>query len=284
MSQFASARKTGRSKHDRASVHVHTIENSKLIDKPMVEPPECADNWLRSPMEYESVIRYFHKAADNFTNAVESVLVTQCTVDRLERLERQAKSWGGPVSAAIYIPTDNLTVQESAMETLEKFALGLSNDPTLKSSITISTLFGLEKMPSKWNCTAYGSAGMPLYPVNALRNLAVAATNSTASSSGRAAGPLLFLLDVDFIPSEGLAQLLHQTVTKNDKSPIARIVNSGGVLVVPAFEAHNATTFPAAGALTQEFLKQGYLSDEQSITPFHMRQFFKAHGPSNYTK
>lgn len=244
--------------------------------------------WLRTPMEYDSVIRYFQKKA---INDYQSVLVTQCTVDRLDKLERQARSWGGPVSVAVYIPTDTFEIQNRAMKTIDEIVTRLDKDATLTSALTVSILFGLEKSPWRWNCTEpEWEAHMPLYPVNALRNLAVAATSNIAASpeqayspAGNTTSPLLFLVDVDFVPSAGLADWLHQQITLNTKSSEAAVIATGDAIVIPAFEANFTTEFPRSGALTQEYMKQG-LREEYAVTPFHVQDFKQGHGPTNYTR
>lgn len=264
-----------------------SMQNQTLWETKL--PPECSDLWLRSPMEYDTVVGYFHKAG-SVSSALHTVLITQCTVDRLPRLERLAKSWGGPVSVAMYVPTDTTAVQQHAMVAIDQFAAAISQDGSFVSTLTISVLFGLEKSPWKWNCSEpEWEASVPLYPVNALRNLAVAATaNLTISpalnaASGSATGPLLFLLDVDFVPSVGLAQWLQNQIIQNSTSSEAALIAKGDVIVIPAFEANHTTEFPDSDALTLEYLKRN-VKNKYALTPFHLLMFPAGHKPSNYTR
>ncbi|CAE7526759.1 gnt13, partial [Symbiodinium natans] len=121
-------------------------------------------------------------------------LVTQCSLDRLDRLREQLTSWAGEVSAAVFIdapPSSDASVaarrgiREMCFEAATKLPVGTP-------AWTIVLLYRLEDEHVK--CDAYDR----LYPVNALRNAALEHARSD----------LVFLLDVDFVPSRRLHDLL----------------------------------------------------------------------------
>ena len=109
-------------------------------------------------------------------------LVTQCSVDRLDKLLAQLTGWRGPASVALYIDAaegseEAAAIEHAALETLKGWPRELAHDLVLSLGYPPSA-------PPE---------AAPLYPINALRNLALR----------HAPSDLVFLVDVDFVPSAG---------------------------------------------------------------------------------
>ena len=109
----------------------------------------------------------------------------------------------------------------------------------------------------------------PLYPINNLRNISVIAAKSTINS------PLLFLVDVDFIPSSNLSNWIEEC-----KYWMIPKCESGEVFVVPAFECEN--NYHIDENNRNESLIEGL--ECGFITPFHMSHFPAGHQSTNYSR
>jgi hypothetical protein len=162
----------------------------------------------------------------------------------------------------------------------------------------VSLLFGHEDTPWRWSCDAkdQGAVGAPLYPINALRNLAIAASGIPAHT-GATQTPLLFLLDVDFMPSPGL----NAWITAESRNmTFLDTFKSGSMLVVPAFETESFTaqkesvmqgllsglrgskqggTLPAAPRPTLQGILSGL--HDGTVQVFHGKRFAPGHRPTN---
>jgi hypothetical protein len=225
------------------------------------------------------------------------VIITQCSADRLTNLESQARLWGGAVSAAVYIPTTTNLDKAAAIDQIHDLIRKLENDKSYSGWLTVSLLFGHEDTPWRWSCDKKedGAVGAPLYPINALRNLAIAASG-TPAHIGAVQTPLLFLLDVDFMPSPGL----NAWITAESRNmTFLDSFKSGSMLVVPAFET-------ASFAVQKESALQGLLNGlwgsrqesspalpkptlrgilsglrDGSVQVFHGKRFAPGHRPTN---
>lgn len=143
-------------------------------------------------------------AASTSPNSEKICIVSQCSVDRLERLEKLGKLWNGAISVAVLIRSDN---DASAFERL------VQN-------------WGDRK--AWWNLVAARPSGQTLsnalplydrtYPYNTLRNFALSKSTS----------PYVFLIDIDFMPSRGLYAALQGSLP----------LSEGKSLVVAAFKTH----------------------------------------------
>lgn len=111
-----------------------------------------------------------------------TTLVTQITVGRLDRLERIAASWDGPISVAIYLlnPWDIITATRYLLS---------EGRPDSLSHVTVTFVQPDYRLDYR------------LYPINQLRNDALSAAKSD----------YVFVIDADFVPSAGLLQAI-QTV------------------------------------------------------------------------
>ena len=135
-------------------------------------------------------------------------LVTQCSEERHAMFGQLLERWGGPASAAVWVTTDD--GEASVRKSAAAFLAGAP--PPLQLQI----LRGRPTDP---------------YPVNRLRNLAVAAV--TASH--------FFVCDVDLWPSEGLHAALRAL-------PPSFTTQSKHAMVVPAFEVYSSAYLPLGDA------------------------------------
>jgi len=110
-----------------------------------------------------------------------------------------------------------------------------------------------------------GRAARKLYPINALRNLAVS----------QARTELVFLLDVDFVPSAGLLRDLTRQSTL-----LSHLTASKAALVLPAFEVNSRHRLPrqqaALAALTS--------SSPPQASGFHIDHFPVGHAPTDFAR
>lgn len=240
-----------------------TSDIASLVDKCVMKCPT-----LLLPLEYESSTSYAVLSSSSSPNNTPCTLVTQCSIDRLQQLENQILAWDGALSVSIYIPSTN---HNDVVTKVDEFVAHIRTKLFARDRyhIIISLLFGheCESKRQYWDFTSEDEQ-VPLYPINNLRNLAVAATKSLHS-------PLLFLVDVDFIPSIGLSSW----VTNFSKSIVSRC-NSGDIFVVPAFECDSDFSLNSDdiyGTL-QEGLDYGF------VTPFHVSHFPAGHQPTDYPR
>jgi hypothetical protein len=251
---------------------------------------ECPDRLL-IPYEYESVAKYMMTTRRD--NAYPCTIITQCSADRLTNLENQARLWGGAISVAVYIPTTSILAKSAAMNKVHDLVRKLEDDKSYTGWLTISLLFGHEETPWRWSCNVDGAVGAPLYPINALRNLAIAASGSLPHTSA-VQTPLLFLLDVDFMPSPGLNAWI---AAESRNATFLDTFKAGSMMVVPAFETESlAPKKPSS----QSFLSgvwgggqdspavprpslSGILSGlrDGSVQVFHGKRFAPGHRPTN---
>ncbi|GAA5914627.1 hypothetical protein JCM8208_002095 [Rhodotorula glutinis] len=161
-------------------------------------------------------------------------LVTQLSVSRLARLDRLLAAWDGPISAAIYL------VDEPDIATLSAHL-----SPTRLSSPDWHRV-SLVIVKPDFSVTEAALVERLRYPINRLRNLALAAAPS----------PYTLVIDVDFVPSPKLHSVLvergvplierAQHSSLGARSPTLRPV----AVVVPTFALSSAFdgTYPNSTA------------------------------------
>lgn len=153
-------------------------------------------------------------------------LVTQLSFERLYMLEGQCAVWSGVISAAVYIALvdgkavtvelnsnqdPHLTPMEHVRQKFEEFHRVTEEKSMCKLDLQLVS----QTVESVWLSA--------LYPVNAMRNRAIA----------NARTDVILLLDVDFWPAAELSELMQQP-GKYDS--LLKAVNSGSAIVLPAFE------------------------------------------------
>ena len=104
------------------------------------------------------------------------VIATQCTPDRLYKLDAMLSVWQGPVSVAVYLHDTHHEVHA--------LMAAIARSPLIAQFAAVHVLY---------------SVGTP-YPVNSLRNLAITGSRSQ----------WLLLMDVDFWPTGSAADFMRQ--------------------------------------------------------------------------
>ena len=248
-------------------------------------------------VDFKTAPRFLRTRRGSAANAA-CCLVTQCSVDRLSKLEAQCRRWDGLLSAAVYISTASLSETRQALQAVRELVARLDGDEgSFNGLLVVSILFGHEDSPWLWDDCLPGSAEGPLYPINALRNLAVAAVGPDAATLSSPSDPaasipspqLIFLLDVDFLPSPGLNDWMQQHACKelddvagdDIRDGLLARCERGEVLVVPAFERDaNDNGCPREATLSD--VCDGYSAG--AVTPFHVKHFPAGHNPTDYER
>ncbi|XP_041911115.1 LARGE xylosyl- and glucuronyltransferase 2 isoform X3 [Arvicola amphibius] len=168
-------------------------------------------------------------------------LVAQLSMDRLQMLEALCRHWPGPMSLALY-----LTDAEA-----QQFLYFVETSPVLSTRKDVAYHIVYREGP--------------LYPVNQLRNVALA----------QALTPYVFLSDIDFLPAYSLYDYLRASIEQLELSSLQR----KAALVVPAFETlHYRFNFPNSKA---ELLT---LLDAGSLYTFRYHEWPQGHAPTDYAR
>ncbi|XP_045492305.1 beta-1,4-glucuronyltransferase 1-like isoform X1 [Colias croceus] len=202
-------------------------------------------------------------------------LATQSSIERLHELLRIAAHWSGPISVAVFVAGDELRL-------LRAFAMWLFRcQPELYSRIAMHAAMpiakpGVQGTLPVWakNCDAQP---LPVgerraetvswrsrhpYPQNHLRNLARKNCHSAYT----------FLVDIDIVPSKGMAEELDKFLLNTPKCPLC-------AYVVPTYELDKrVATFPPN---KKELLR---LSKSKLAIPFHRKVFIYNQYASNFTR
>ncbi|CAL8074741.1 unnamed protein product [Calicophoron daubneyi] len=203
--------------------------------------------YLHYDFSLDSNYSYSDKASEQ-----QITLVSQLTFDRLDRLENIARSWEGPISLALY-----LTDREASL--LVEYVEG-SQTLCKRRNIGYHVVYidGL------------------FYPINELRNVGMRFAQTE----------FVFLLDIDFLPSEGIYGSLQQRVLRH----LLQFVPTGtsdqvisiprpACLVVPAFETFIAQfELPKSKTELEGAWKRG------DITQFRHKIWTAGHLATNYTR
>ncbi|XP_039082715.1 LARGE xylosyl- and glucuronyltransferase 2 isoform X1 [Hyaena hyaena] len=167
-------------------------------------------------------------------------LVAQLSMDRLQMLEALCRHWPGPMSLALY-----LTDAEA-----QQFLRFVEASAVLSARQDVAYH------------VVYREG--PLYPVNQLRNVALA----------QALTPYVFLSDIDFLPAYSLYDYLRVSIEQLKLGSERKVA-----LVVPAFETlHYRFTFPSSKA---ELLA---LLDSGSVYTFRYHEWPRGHAPTDYAR
>ncbi|XP_040351278.1 xylosyl- and glucuronyltransferase LARGE2 isoform X2 [Herpailurus yagouaroundi] len=167
-------------------------------------------------------------------------LVAQLSMDRLQMLEALCRHWPGPMSLALY-----LTDAEA-----QQFLRFVEASAVLSARQDVAYH------------VVYREG--PLYPVNELRNVALA----------QALTPYVFLSDIDFLPAYSLYDYLRASIEQLKLDSERKVA-----LVVPAFETlHYRFSFPSSKA---ELLA---LLDSGSLYTFRYHEWPRGHAPTDYAR
>ncbi|KYQ88174.1 putative glycosyltransferase [Tieghemostelium lacteum] len=173
-------------------------------------------------------------------------IVTQTTVDRLEKVKLMAEKWLAPLSVAVFILNEDKDI-----DILEKY---VSNCPILQEFCDFHLLL----------------ANHTRYPVNNLRNLAI--QNSKTE--------FVFNLDVDFLPPLGLHQYIREHIhkQKNDITYSNSEDESKFAFVVPSFSSSiHPKNHP------DDKLKLTELVYQHLVEPSNLKLCWNCHSPTNFT-
>ncbi|KAJ1636517.1 glycosyl-transferase for dystroglycan-domain-containing protein [Pavlovales sp. CCMP2436] len=180
-------------------------------------------------------------------------IITQTTPDRLHFLREMADRWAPhPLVATVYLPLG------SSAEAVEAAARLNGSRPHLQLVLRAQRERG------------------EAYPINELRNLAIAAAHTSH----------FLTLDVDLWPSEGL----HAAFTRQSAALLA---NKRSALVVPAFAfyatkhaAEADEAFPRkASELPRSMAQLGHcVQSRGNCTTFYARSSPETHSSTNYPK
>ncbi|KAG8519564.1 LARGE xylosyl- and glucuronyltransferase 2 [Galemys pyrenaicus] len=167
-------------------------------------------------------------------------LVAQLSMDRLQMLEALCRHWPGPMSLALY-----LTDAEA-----QQFLRFVEASAVLSARQDVAYH------------VVYREG--PLYPVNQLRNVALA----------QALTPYVFLSDIDFLPAYSLYDYLRASIEQLELGSRRK-----AALVVPAFETlHYRFSFPSSKA---ELLA---LLDAGALHTFRYHEWPRGHAPTDYAR
>eukprot|EP00053_Salpingoeca_punica_P007989 m.72332 g.72332 ORF g.72332 m.72332 type:complete len:590 (-) comp14414_c0_seq1:300-2069(-) len=185
----------------------------------------------------------------------ELTVTTQVSVERIATLERLHEHWRGPVSVVIYYPS--LSDQSTALQREWKVQY-------VEKQLDMF----LHERRDCWTVqVVLPTAPNRPYPINGLRNLAIAAAST----------PYLLLADADFVPSPNLLPhfpALWAAATAASSKPEDLVA-----VVVPAFEVlsmHAALPETKAALLQQLAAKEAL--------PFRQAQSPLSHQATNYSK
>ncbi|KAF9813181.1 hypothetical protein SFRURICE_015670 [Spodoptera frugiperda] len=203
-------------------------------------------------------------------------LATQSSIERLHELLRIAAHWTGPISVAVFVAGDEMRLLRAFTTWLYKC------QPEIYSRLALHIIMPAEKpgfidgsLP-KWarDCdviplpheerkaeTVAWRARHP-YPQNHMRNLARKNTHTS----------YVFLVDIDIVPSTGMAEALNQFLDSSPKCPLC-------AYVVPTYELdRRVAKFPANKS---ELVR---LSRSKLAIPFHRKVFIYNQFASNFSR
>ncbi|KAM8816245.1 xylosyl- and glucuronyltransferase LARGE2 [Rhynchonycteris naso] len=167
-------------------------------------------------------------------------LVAQLSMDRLQMLEALCRHWPGPMSLALYLT-------DAEAQQFLRF-------------VEASAVLSARKDVAYHVVYREG----PLYPINQIRNVALA----------QALTPYVFLSDIDFLPAYSLYDYLRSSIQQLELGGRRK-----AALVVPAFETlHYHFSFPSSKA---ELLA---LLDAGSLYPFRYHEWPRGHAPTDYAR
>ncbi|EHB00272.1 Glycosyltransferase-like protein LARGE2, partial [Heterocephalus glaber] len=167
-------------------------------------------------------------------------LVAQLSMDRLQMLEALCRHWPGPMSLALY-----LTDAEA-----QQFLHFVEASPVLSARQDVAYH------------VVYREG--PLYPVNQLRNVALA----------QALTPYVFLSDIDFLPAHSLYDYLRASIEQLGLGGLRK-----AALVVPAFETlRYRFSFPRSKAELLDLLDAG------ALYTFRYHEWPWGHAPTDYAR
>lgn len=154
-----------------------------------------------SPLPYHKEL-YVHKGNSRKLPGVAVITQTSMEMDRLSCLETLTKTWPGVISASIYIDDD----PESQTSSSAKRKVAQTIQGAL-GTVYITYIF---KLPDS---ISPGTTYDHELPMNAMRNAALDAARESAKAD------VIFVLDVDYVPSTNLPELVEDLLPDLKKNP-----------------------------------------------------------------
>ena len=189
----------------------HTFKEYAIVEKD-------DESYIGNAIHYKTSQRYTTIGSHDEALTKGVCLFTQLSLDRLDTLVELASSWQNYMSVALYIQDSQDS--NKLHHSLERITTILSKNLSSSARIDISLLYGYQlSAPQSLKHHPYDL----LYPINALRNLAMRGCQSE----------YVFSLDVDFIT----AQNAHTSIISHlERLETARQTDTRLALVVPVFE------------------------------------------------
>ncbi|CAB3222709.1 unnamed protein product [Arctia plantaginis] len=254
---------------------IETVSNAALDDDPISRLDLRLGRWDGSRsyrlFDYVTVGELYPEVS----SSRRVCLATQSSIERLHELLRIAAHWTGPISVAVFVAGDELRL-------LRAFATWLFRcRPEIYSRLTLHVTMPSERpgvhgsMPvwardcetaplppgERRSDTVAWRARHP-YPQNHLRNLARKNCHT----------PYVFLVDVDIVPSRGMAEALDKFLENTPKCPLC-------AFVVPTYELdRRVANFPVNKS---ELVR---LSKRKLAIPFHRKVFIYNQYASNFSR
>lgn len=204
-------------------------------------------------------------------------LVTQLSFERLYMLEGQCDVWNGVISAAVYIALLNGKVVTVELNSNQNPRLTDISEVELKFKQfhQLAEAKGLCKLDLQLVSQTVESIWLSaLYPVNAMRNRALANARTEA----------VLLLDVDFWPSAELSELTQKPAKY---ASLVAALQKGAAVVLPAYETGDP------GDIGVEVAREAVLEGKDAavrmfwdgrIKAFHTDRYEAGHRATDYKR
>ena len=179
------------------------------------------------------------------------MLVTHGSVAKLKRMVLQLQQWNGPASIALYLSTP---------EDIDTF---VDFYTTHRVELDQAWIHVLLEHPNDLG-----------YPHNRLRNIAL----------DHATTGFFLAMDVDFITPHNCYERAMELI--HSHSRIRRSLRNKTLVVLPAFEWFFDEPDPPLEhlQLPKDRTELIELWDSETVAPFHIKSFFRGHGPTDFDK
>lgn len=172
-----------------------------------------------------------------------------------------AAAWAGGISCAVHVPSEP-EAAAAAIQAIDNMYAAACEQPGFADRISLTLC--QEPFPRAAAGDDGASWASPLYPINVLRNAALRAAKTD----------LVFLLDVDFVPSEGAHSALQALARAH--------VLDRQALVVPAVELPGAEG--AEGELPQSKGEVAQLLRAGKAEGFHVTRYPRGHQATDFDR
>lgn len=227
----------------------------------------CLLHWYELHFRYRDAAAQLMPACAPLTSAAArratDVTVVCCaSLDRLPQLRALCAAWAGTVSAAVLLPRGSGRVKRAArVAQLRRFHRSVEREG-------VRGLGGrLDMTVLRWDPSAAASSSTALFPINALRNAALAAARTD----------LVLILDVDLRPCANANRVLGQSAAYEAVRAMCCKREAPAAVVLPALEA----TEPTAARL-REMVDAQPAAAAASLLEGRSRLFHVAHYPAGH--